>query len=262
MAYGKKTLKRRTYKRKSMYKGSPKVSTTIRKYVKATLHKNIENKVRYNYSSNQPIQTGSSSTMTWPMIPTIDQGQSSGNRIGNIIKPVKGVWKCVINLLPYDVTTNNLHRPVWVKIWIVKDTAYQLQIATMNNNSFANFFNGNGTALSFQNNCLDMVLDNNTDNFKVMKVIQFKLGSASNFSGNYPGGSNDNFSDNSPTAKQITINYTKYIKKALKFQDNTTYTINNNLYFVIQAVPCDGADATSQKLIEMHYTNRFQYEDA
>lgn len=235
------------------------VPRPIRKYVKAIVHRNIENKMRYNYASNQPIETGSPTTMTWPLLPAIDLGTGTGNRIGNIIKPVKGVWKCVVNLLPYSTTTNSAAQPTWVKIWIVRDLRASGQLATMDSTSFNAFFNGNNTTLGFQNNCLDTVLDVNTDNFRVLTTRMFKLGLANHISG--PTNPSSYF-DNSPASKIITIDYSKYVKKALKFQDGSTYAINENLYFVIQAVPCDGTGASSQQKIEMHYTNRFYYEDA
>lgn len=252
----RKTLRRR----RALRRKSSGVSGRIKKYVKKEIHRNIENKMRYNYAANQSIETGQNATMTWPLLPAIDLGTGSGNRTGNCIKPVKGIFKAVINLLPYDATTNLNTQPTWVKIWVVKDLREQLQTATMNATSFANFFNGNSLSLSFQNNTLDTVLDVNTDNFRVLTTRLFKLGTASNYSGSFPNTSNQ--ADNSPFAKQITINYGKYVRKMLKFQDTGTYPGNDNVFFVIQAVPCSGAGASGQRMIEMHYTNRFYYEDA
>lgn len=239
--------------------GKKKVSKVVKRYVKKQIHRNIENKMRYNYAANQPIETGVATTMTYPMIPAIDQGNGTGNRIGNVVKPVKGVWKCVVNLLPYSVSTNSAAQPTWVKVWVVRDLRISQQNATMDATSFSSFFNGNNSSLGFQNNCLDTVLDINTDNFRLITTRIFKLGISNHISG--PTNPSSYF-DNSPASKTITIDYSKYIKKALKFQDGTTYPINENLYFVIQAVPCDGTTASNQQKIEMHYTNRFYYEDA
>lgn len=240
------------------------VSARVKKYVKNQIHRNIENKMRYNYSANQPIETGLITQMTWPMIPTgIAQGLGSSDRVGNCIKPVKGVWKCTVNLLPYDVTNNNLPRPVWVKIWVVRDLKNTGQTSTMDSTAFLNFFNGNDSSLPFQSNSLDTILDVNNDNFRVLTTRLFKLGCTSMYNVSPLPSATTSYLDNSPMAKSITIDYTKYLKKQLKYQDNTSgLPLNNNLFFVIQAVTCDGQNSIGQRMIEMHYTNRFYYEDA
>lgn len=240
------------------------VSAKVKKYVKSAIHRNIENKMRYNYAANQPIQTGQNSTMTWPLIPSgISVGVYAGDRIGNCIKPVKGIWKCNVNLLPYDATNNNQPRPVWVKIWVVRDLKNAGQLATMDSTSFVNFFNGNNTSLPFQNNTLDTVFDVNTDNFRVLTTRMFKLGCTSMYNVAPLPNTTTSYLDNSVMAKSITIDYTKYVRKQLKYQDNVSGLPNNdNLYFVIQAVACDGSSSLDQRMIEMHYTNRFYYEDA
>lgn len=254
----RKTLRRR----RALRRKSSGVSGRIKKYVKKEIHRNVENKMRYNYGANQSIQTGQAATMTWPLIPAINVGVYTGDRVGNIVKPVKGLWKCVVNLLPYDATTNNLPRPVWVKIWIVRDLKNTGQLSTMDATSFTNFFNGNNTTLPFQNNCLDTVFDVNTDNFRVLTTRLFKLGCTGMYNVSPLPSATTSYLDTSPMSKSITIDYSKYIKKALKFQDNTGYANNENLYFVIQAVAADGSSSVDQRIIEMHYTNRFYYEDA
>lgn len=259
--YGKKlrgTAKRSVRKTKR----SPKVSTTVKKYVTQALHKNMENKLKVNYGTNQTIENSAASTCTYPLIIATSQGTSEADRIGNNIKVVKGQYKVAINLLPYDATTNQYPNPCWVNIWIVKDLRVQTQATTMDATSYANFFSIGSTTVGFQGNTFDTIAPVNKEGFRVLKKYKFRLGVTSAFSAGMPS-YNQSYFDNSQMSKILTINWGKYVKKTLKYNDSVSSQCqNDNLYIVYQINPCDGSAAANQKICEIHYFNTMEFEDA
>lgn len=238
-----------------------KVSSTVKRYVKKAIHANLENKEKMNYAANQPIEATNATLTTYPLIMNTVQGTSNDTRIGNSIRIVKGQMKVSVNLLPYDATTNPSANPIWVKIWVVKDLKNTGQLSTMDNTAYLNFFRINNSGLGFQSNPLDTTLEVNNDYFRVLYSKLFKLGSASAFNAGIPVNANSYF-DNSPMCKQVTINWGKWCKKQIKFNDNTGYPTNDNLYFVIQPVYADGTSTIAKRPIEMHYSNYQHFEDA
>lgn len=238
-----------------------RVSYRIKKYVKREIHRNIENKEKVNYQANYQIESTNVATTTFPLLMNIVQGTQNDNRIGNSIRTVKGVWKCAVNLLPYSDVTNPSAAPVWVKCWVVRDLKNTGQLTTMDNTSYLNFFRISNSGLGFQSTPLDCTLEVNNDIFRVLYQKTFKLGASSAFNAGIPINANSYF-DNSPMTKLITINWGKWAKKVLKFNDNTGNCTNDNLYFVIQAVYADGSSALNKRLVEMHYTNYQHFEDA
>lgn len=263
--YAKRFYRRRPRKylrkRKSYGKRRSTVSKRIRRYVKREIHRNIENKERMNYAANWAIQSSDAATGTFPLIISTTQGIGDDGRIGNQIKVVRGVYKATINLLPYNVTTNPQPLPCWIKVWVLKDIKNMGQLTTVDATAYGNLFRTNGTTMSFQGTPLDMTLEINKDYFRVLYQKCFKLGNANAYSGGNPTNGASYF-DNSPSAKQITINWGKWVRKQLKFTEGSTQPQNDNLYIVYQAVACDGSSSSGKQLFEIHYANYMHFEDA
>lgn len=252
--------RRKILRRKGL--GRKRVSKVVKKYVKSQIHRQIENKERILYAANQSITTSDRATTTWPLLAGWSQGTDNYTRIGNAIKIVKGIFKFTVNLLPYDATNNNLIQPTWVRVMVVKDLKNSGQLTSMDSSAFARIFRGNGTGLGFQGNCLDMTLPVNQDYFRVVYSKIFKLGCSGVYNVSPVSANVNSFQDNSPAAKMMTINYGKWCRKLLKFDDGNTQVINDNLYFVIQPVAADGTATAGKIPIEFHYTNICEYEDA
>lgn len=262
MAYRKKFIRRprrKIMRRRYTKKG---VSARIKKYVKNQIHRNIENKDKVFYEANKSIQSSDRPSMTYPLLMTFTQGTADDNRIGNVIRLVQGQIKFAINLLPYDVTTNPNIQPTWVKIWVVKDLKNVGQLSQMDATSFANFFRVNGTTVSFQGNPLDLSLPVNESYFRILYSKVFKLGVSGVYNVSPISGNVNSFQDNSPAAKFITINYGKWCKKQIKFQEGNSYPQNDNMYIVIQTVSADGTSSAGKTQVEWHYTNTCRFEDA
>lgn len=258
MKYFRKFGRRRIYRKRAIRRARPvrKVSKSVRTYVKRELHRNIENKERILYANNQSSTCGAIASTTLPLICPLTQGSDNSTRVGNSVKIVSGVMRIAFNLLTYDATTNPNSAPVWIKLWVVRDLVTANQLSSLPSNIYTSFFKGNALALGFQGTMLDQLLDNNTDINRVLMYRQFKLGVSDNLS------TTNAFADNSPVSKVITINWAKYVKKMLKFSDNTSYCTNANLYLVWCASAHDGSSNTGKTPIEFHYVNTMKYEDA
>lgn len=254
-------LRRRKYVRKA--RGKKRVSASVKKYVKKQIHRNIENKTRINYEQNKSIVlNGTPASTTYPLIISTPQGTDAYSRTGNVIRCVKGTWKCCINLLSYNATTNPQAVPCWVKIWVLKDLKNNGQLSQMDTTAYGNLFESNLGSIPLQYGPNDLNFAINKDYFRVITTRTFKLGVTSAFNAGVPVNAGSYF-DNSQMAKQITINWGKYVRKMLKFNDSTTYCQNDNLYFVIQTVPADGSSVGSgNALCEIHYVNTMEFEDA
>lgn len=220
----------------------------------------MENKKRLDYGNNNAITIGTSSTQYRNLLLACGQGTDEISRTGNQIKVVKGRLNIFYNLLNYDSVYNPNPMPVYVRVAVLRDLAQSAQGTVVSNPS--KIFHGNSTSLALQNNILDMTLPFNTDLVRVLYQTTFKLGTASNLAGGFP--TNTNHPDNSSFSKHIVINWGKWCKKMLKFDDNVSpyYPMNDNLYLFHQAVYADGTSASdAQKLVEFHYTNEEYFED-
>lgn len=236
----------------------PKVSTRVKSYVKKMIHANIENKDHIQYASNESVVSWGTGTQGYslPLIPSLATGDGDGSRIANQVKFVNGIFRGTINLKPYGSVSNPGATPVWVKLFVVRSLSQTACESSLPN--YDVFFKGNSAVLDWQGNCLDMDLPVNPDEFRVLMTKQFKLGYAAGYSGFSPGG----YYDNSPFAKKFTINWSRFVKKQIKFNDTANNATNDNLYLVVQAVYAHGEDTTGKQTIEIHYVNHSTYEDA
>lgn len=245
--------------RAAVKKWKKSVPRPIRKYVKAVIHRNIENKTKMNYAANQTVTTGDSTTSTYPLLMNLVQGTGEADRIGNSIKIVKGQLKVCVNLKPYNTTSNPNAQPTWVRVMVVKDLRVTGQLSTMDATSWGNLFRTNNTTVGIQGNPLDNVLGLNTDFFRVCYSRVFKLGIGNHISG---ATNPSSYFDNSPAAKILSINWSKFCRKQIKFSEGINYPSNDNLYVIYTACAADGSSSNAKDLIEIHYTNYQHFEDA
>lgn len=123
-------------------------------------------------------------------------------------------------------------------------------------------FKGNGTGLGCQSNMLDQTLEINTDLFRKLYDKKVKIGAGS-YSATGPVSSNYYY-DNSPMSRPFYINWSKWVKKLLKFNDatNGNSVQNDNLYLLLIPSTADGATNSAVIPCEVHYNNYFRWEDA
>lgn len=269
MFFRRRFGRRRAYRKTGLRKrrGVRKVSKVVKRYVKNTIHKQIENKEIIDYFANNTLQTLASGVNTGvccrQLLPLPAQGSASNQRTGVQLKVVRGVIKGHINIKPYDVATNPVGTPLLGKIWIFRDlniSGTQAISSGSYTTYFDDFFKGSGTNLPFQGNPLDMSLPINDQKFRVLATKTFQIGATSNTSTG-PVGSGGYF-DNSKMSVPFYFNWGKFCKKQLKYPDYGTYPINMNCYIVCQVVRADGTSSGSYQMAEWHAVNYIKYEDA
>lgn len=258
MGYGRKPAKRTMRKRRRTVR---KPSKAIKRYVKAAIHRNIENKYFVDYAANQSIScaaVGAVSPTTLNLLPILNEGAEMGERLGNKVKLMGNYLNMYINILPYHAVTNTKH-PINVRCWIVKYKLQNRNALSLNLNDWDNFFDVGTSTVGFQNNMLDMVLPVNKSQWIVYEERRFKLGVGA---GSSSYGSSVTAYDDSSFNKLLKFHLAKHWRAPLDYQDSaTSRPTNTNMFFVVQAVPSDGSVELGP-LCELHYTQKFTYEDA
>lgn len=237
-----------------------RVSKNVKRYVKRAIHRTVETKEKIDYGANQPIVTASASAPVGQiLIPTMTNGTSAGQMIGNQIKCVRGYIKGHVNLLPYNITTNPNPPPLYVKMWLVKNLVTQGSAASFSWFDWTKFFKLSGGMTGFQGNMLDVEFPVNTEYWRVLAKKTIKLGvGGATATGPISSGS---YLDNSSFSRPFFFNYGRYLKKTLKFLDGGGACQNAGIYLLIQAVNANG-DASAYNPCEYHFVNHFKYEDA
>lgn len=259
----KKSYKRK-YARKPIRKNKkPRVTKTVKKYVRAAIHREIEDKIFTAFAANEPIPVAASGG-TAPdqinLLPVLTQGVTASNRTGNQVKIRRSYLDMFFNLLP-DNNNPNRQYPCMVKLWVVKYKPESVRSASgMADSYFNDFFRQGNSTSGFQGGMLDMVFKVNRDRWNVYATRTFKLGSGQNAGQASQG---DSFYDNSSFNRRIRLNLSNMWRSALKYEDSVSAFPNNtNLWLVVQCVRADGTvvnDGTS--IIEMHYNLEITYED-
>jgi hypothetical protein len=232
----------------------------ITKLIKSTIQKSTEKKIFTDYATNFAIVTAASSTpVARSLLPLISQGAAKSQRIGNEIRVRKAILNIMVNLLPYNASTNNLTTPCWVKIWVLR---YRMENTTNFNATVAasNFFETNNSSVPFQGSLLDMVLNVDVDLYDVIEERTCKLGASAYESAGLTN--NTGYFDNSPMSQRFVIDVTKGFNKIVKYNDNGSTTPTNcNLFVVWQAVTAAGTSSAGQSMAEYHIGYRVEYTD-
>lgn len=258
MPYARKSTKPAMRKRR---RTTRRVSTATKKYVKAAIHRNIENKCFIDYAVNQSVvcaAVGVTSPTTLNLLPILAEGAEVGERVGNKVRLMGNYLNMFINIRPYNVATNTKH-PINVRCWILKYKLQNRNAATLQLADWDQFFDLGTSTVGFQNNMLDMVLPVNKTQWIVYEERTFKLGVGA---GSAQYGSSVTAYDDSSFNKHLKFHLGKHWKNHLDYQDeSTSRPTNTNMFFVVQAVPSDGSSELGP-LAELHYTQKFTYEDA
>jgi len=266
--------KKSAYKRRPLRKRVPKmgnVSVAVKKYVKKTLHTQIENKVA-NVIDDITIGSwfGDVNLNVRPLMPIaqgtppggihIDQGVGQSDRVGNTIRTRKLIFRYIMTPLPQDSTITPYNIPQEVRIFFGYLKNQRLTFPDVS--TFNNLFQFGNTDTSPFNNLWDMTLPVNNDLFTVVKQVRHKVGNSvyTDFQGIKPYNyySNNDFKMNC----MRSIDLTKYLNKVLKFND-TTGTCDSGLYVWFIAVNADGTQSIfNTATVRCQYSIEYQYEDA
>lgn len=247
--------KRKPYRKSKMTKG---VSLAVKRFVKRTVHRNIENKSMVFYGANININTAQATTpIALNCIPTQSVGTSNSTRIGNEITLVKSYVKGYVNLLPINSVSNPVQAPLWVRIWLASSKTINTNLISSTDVA-SSFFNTGASVSGFQGTMLDMLLPINKDSWTVHAVKTFRLGLTGAYNSSAVGIA---YPDNSNMSKSFYFDLRKFLKSPLKYNDGTSVCTNKNMFLIFQAVNADGS-ASAITPAEYHYTMEHIYEDA
>lgn len=260
----KRNVKRKTKRAAKTKKAGKKLAT--RAYVKRILHKEAENKFYTSFASSQTVYVQVNSAPSTgagliKLIPPVALGNNSSNRIGNKIRVVKSTLNMMLNLKPFNATTNAYTPGVWVKIWIFKlKTSNIASGPTLG--EFQSFFQGNGANIPFQGSQLDLTFKVNTDLFEICKTKTIFLTSSSNSANGIPNATSWMFGSGQ-NSKRVSFNLTKMLG-TLQYNDATTDSCTNrNLWCVVQPIysQFNAVSGNFNDPIQITYSQATYYED-
>jgi len=267
MAIRKKRLLRKKRIVKKRF-SKPKVSLSIKKYVKRTIHSQIENKcVQVNPG---PVGFGnvleSPDFNVYPMAPlslywTISQGVGQASRIGNTIKVRKTYLNYVLVPLPYNATTNATPQPCEVRLMLgyVKNTPCFAPVA----GDINQLFQSGNSSIAPVGSLKDIVSVYNKDYWVIKKSWTHKVGYAQ-YGGTGVSVAQQSFTNNDfkyNVVKRLDI--TQHMPKTCIFNDSSATTNTKNLFFMHYAVAASGGIYTATSLpVSIEYWIDFHYEDA
>lgn len=263
----KKGRKKRAPLRRAAAGRSSSVSVAVKKYVKRTLHTAIETKsVQINGGYSFAGVASDPDLNAYPCCPvssfwTLSQGVGSGSRLGNDIKIRKVMLNYVLRPLPYDALTNPNPQPqeIMLMLGYVKNTPSFPPIA----GDINGLFQAGNSVTGPIGTLRDTIAVINTDYWVIKKKWQHKLGYA-----NYGGTGNlpaqQSFANNDHKLNIVRrMDITKFLPKTVNFNDANVTVNTKNLFFMQQAVPCNGsAFAVGQLTANIEFWIDFHYEDA
>jgi len=264
MPYGKRKYTKRTMRRRRpAYRKRTTVSRATKKYVKRVVHNNIENKIVVVNQVNNPITTAlvsASIPYTINCLPIIGSGAEQGERQGNVITPRANIIRGFVNMKPHNSTTNPF-APIKLKMWLVSYKLQNRNAAALNLTDFDRFFEAGNSTVGFQGNMLDMLLPVNKFDWIVYATKSINIGTSSSSSA-YSG---SGFTyDASRFSVPFSFNVGKHLKQKLNYDDSTSSRpTNRNMFVVVQAVAAEGSSGGAAYITsEIHYSHRFEFEDA
>lgn len=256
--------KKRVYKKKTYAKRKPKVTKSIRTYVKRCLDKRIENKEVVQQSNSLGFfQIGVNSIISsfvGDLTPTINQSVGENGRIGNDVMLKKAMLRgtLVLNANAAGGITPVANAQFFVRIFIGRMKQTTLPPTTPQLNQL---LRAGATVYPFDSgDGLSLCRTVNSELFTIYYDKIHKIGSAHNGGTSVSGLGNNDFS----LSKFITINCTKMYKKKLIFQDTSINQPTNTSLFIFGAV-VDSLFSTNIQaapLVRMAYDMEFSYEDA
>lgn len=252
-------------RKSSRRKSSKTVSTSVKRYVKRELHKQIETKS--SFVSNQ-ITFGSAlespdlnfAPILWyPAYHTLSIGAADGARIGNKVGIRRVMLRYVLIPMPYDASTNPTPQPVVVQLFLgrIKPAKSLLPGAS----DVALMFNAGSSSYGPAGSLIDLNSVVNEGYWDIKKKWTHKIGFQidKNISTTYQEYSNNDFK----MFAMGTLDITKMVQKVVQFNDSTSTPQNGNLFFGYQSIAATGGPTGATVLnCRINYTINIEYEDA
>jgi len=262
----RKRVAKRPYRKSAVGRKGSSVSVAVKKYVKSTIHKNMENKSKLIGLSNtfgsylQDLTLNALPLLPYTGYMTISQGVGASDRVGNSIRVRKLTLSYSLHPTPYDATTNNLPRPLEIVFYLghTRDSPGILPTSSDINI----FFQNNNTTSAPTGSLFDLVTPINSDYFTIVKQWKHKIGYANQSS--IPTTNSFNFTNNDYKYNVVKkLDLTKFASKLLKFNDNTATVQGKNLFLMYQTINCDGTISSASQITAIfNAVVCLDYEDA
>lgn len=256
--------KRKLYRKKRVSRKRParKISKTFAAKVKRIIHRVAEDKNYVYYASNQSIVSAAVNIpFNINLVPPVTLGTGQSNRIGNVINVRRAVIRGMVNLVPYNATTNPTVGPVYVKMFLFSVKNMQNSASLSSTSIGSNFFDTGASSAGFQNSTLDLVLPVNKNLITLYKTKTILLSSGATQGSTYYNSAGGSCGSSGRFSAPFTFSYGQYMKQ-LKYDDaSPTQPTNRNLWLAMQAVYADGTSVTGSVMAETHYAWQVDYED-
>lgn len=246
--YARKPRARKPMRRKP----TTNVSQAVKKYVKRTIHSNIENQTKSVVYLNNAVNSATGYSIS--LLPVLTQGGTDvEKRRGNEVSLRGGYIKGYVNLLPFNGTTNP-QSTVHVRMMLIsmKDE----NVGTFDSTNIWQFGN---SSLGIQNNIGDTLYQVNRDLYTVYEQKTVTLGASSltNTVSTFPPNIMSNFKSSLP----FYFNWGKHFKQKLKYNDSDSTCTNRNCFLFVTASYSDGSGLAISP-VEVHLLNQYHFEDA
>lgn len=253
--YGRK----KSVVKKAVRKGR---SQAFRKKVLSVIHRAAEDKNYVTYAANQSIVSAQVNIpFNINLVPPITLGTGQSNRIGNQVSIRRAAIRGLVNLVPYNATTNPTVGPVYVKMFLFSVKNMQNSASLSSTSIGSNFFDTGASSAGFQNSTLDIVLPVNKNLITLHKTKTVLLSSGATQGSTYYNSAGGSCGSSGRFSAPYTFSYGK-LMKSLRYDDaSPTQPTNRNLWLAMQAVYADGTSVAGSIMAETHYSIQVDYED-
>lgn len=269
---------RRRYPKKSVRKTRkssrrPRVTKSVKRYVKRTIHRLAENKTIGSQLSlaGNPVNAASSGWVTnnvFPLTPNdttmiISQNNSQQGRIGNKISIRKATLKYILVPTPYNATTNSTPQCVDIRVMIFSFKQDPVNGVNGNISQFSTLYQNGSSSSGFANTLSDQLQSFNTDDFHIYYDKQHKIG-ASNHTGTGQSAGSQYFANNDYKFNVMRkVSCAKYLSKQYGWNDSTTKPHSGKAVYVafIPSLATGDQAGASQQYFKIWYDMKLDYED-
>lgn len=251
MAKYRKRKYAKRYRRKTYRKYTKKAkSSSLRSVVRKEIHRMAENKINQSESTTyfftQPIVTG----QAYNLLPTINQGTGSSNRIGNKIR----VLKFSIKLLFYTFIQAPGTVPTYVDLYIFKYKNYSQALGSLPANAMNEFLDVNNSSGAYSGISTDYLRTINTDQFTLLYKKRMQMFNANNSVNTIA------ITSSIPCSRNISIDLTKHLKKNLVYDDADNKCSNDQMFIAVGSTQVDGSVLLGN-IGTYQFLSEFKYED-
>lgn len=192
----------------------------------------------------------------------ISQGSGEGDRRGNAITTKRGVIKMLITPLPYNATTNTNPMPFIFKYWVVSmRQGFPSNTPSNIMGMQTDFFDSGNAVAGLTYTTADLILPINEDKWIVHTAGERKVFWQEYIGTGGPGSVAGNGTNNDFKAfARVTINYTKYIPKIVRYTDASTAPSSKCVWLVFGCYRFDGTVlASDQRPLQVVLVNDYEF---